>query len=258
MSVRILRWKGGAGGDMILYLKSLSMPGSVLNVSFTPMDKNGKTGLDFSKVNLLAPTELEKITLLPTWLDQVNLEKLSDEILKHQSDVNTVWLKSHYYKTDQFNNITIDIVVDEYSLPFLIAANVSKTNTTKLDFNPLISKIANNQQKFNYSMYCVAVDCMYNQQNVSKHTIPLSDLLVNVDTFDAVVTQHNIGIDSTFYNIYNDWLCSNLRYMPSLQYRKKVLDKDYNFEDPGLTLAEKYSLLVLAKKKFIDFKGVTC
>jgi hypothetical protein len=133
MSLRILRWKGGSGGDMILYLKSLSSPGSVINVDFDCVNAAGKTNVDFSKFNSKIPTELEKIGLHPkTWSDLIDLEKLSTEIDVYQIESTDLWAKSHYYATDQFDNITVDLVVDPTSLPFVVHSNVVKTDTVDI------------------------------------------------------------------------------------------------------------------------------
>ena len=62
MTVSILRWKGGSGGDMLLYIKSLSHPGSVVNAVYQQVADSGKTNIDYSNVNFSDPREIDKMS----------------------------------------------------------------------------------------------------------------------------------------------------------------------------------------------------
>jgi hypothetical protein len=252
MAASILRWRGGSGGDMILYFKSISLPGSVVNVDFCRIDNTGKTNIDFSKFAQSPPREIDKIALTPEWIDLVNLEKLSEEIIKYHNISDHVWIKSHYYNTDQFDNITVDLIADPLSLPFVVLSNVIKTDTVDRKFNNLSEIITNPAIKINYSLYSVAVDNANNCTSNSCQQLLVSDLLISAETFKNATDRVNLQLDFKFSKIYNYWLATNQPYIPSEQYQKKILNCDYDFMDTGLTKAERYSLMALARNKFIN------
>jgi hypothetical protein len=250
MSVRILRWGGGAGGDIILYLKSLCAPDSVVNVKYTALENNGKTGVDFSTTNWATAKNSDKIATIK-YLDQVDSDALSAELNDYNALLDQKWFKSHYYNTDLYKDFTIDLVVDDLSLPFAVASNISKTATLDLPFNLLSSKITDPIIKVNYSMYCVAVDFI-SKQAIGTQQINVSELIKDTTTFDCLIKKHNFDIDSKFYYVYENWLRRNIKNLPSQQYINKVLNKDYDFNDTNLTLSERYSLMALAKQKFTN------
>ena len=200
---------------MILYLKSLSDPGSVINVEFDCVNAVGKTNVDFSKFNSKIPTELEKIGLHPkTYTDLIDLEKLSTEIDVYQIESTDLWAKSHYYATDQFDSITVDLVVDPTSLPFVVHSNIVKTDTVDINFNKLSAQISDPIIKTNYALYSVAVDLVTNYKTVSNQQLLVSDLLCDLETFKTATNNINLGLDFNFYNIYQQWLASNQEYIP--------------------------------------------
>lgn len=253
MPASILRWRGGAGGDMILYFKSLSAPGSVINVEFDHIDQSGKTNVDFSKVKQFGPQrEIDKIALSPDWLKQIKTQQLSAEIADYMSSLDSVWIKSHYYDIDQFNDITVDIVADPMSLPFVVFSNIAKTDTVERNFNRLSESITDPVLKSNYSLYSVAVDNVMNFQPSGLQHLLVSDILSGLETFKIATDRVNLQLDFKFSEIYNYWLTNNRPHLPSKQYQKMLQDCDYNFMNTDLSRAERYSLMALSGNKFIN------
>jgi len=252
MTVSILRWKGGSGGDMLLYIKSLSHPGSVVNAVYQQVEHSGKTIIDHSGIDFSNPREIDKIALDSSRVEQINQDKLSQELEHYAWQPANVWLKSHYYDTDLFNNYTLDLVVDPVSLPFVILSNVTKTDTLTKNFNNLVGLIKDNSVKLKYCMYMVGRDCVYNFTNLSAQQIPVSDLLVDLNTFAQAIDKTNLAIDFNFSYVYQQWLDHNLERLPGAKYRDKILSQDFDFMDPDLSLVERYSLLVLSGNKFIN------
>jgi hypothetical protein len=251
MPVKILRWKGGAGGDMILHLKSLSHPGSVVNVVTKNIGDDGKTAVDFSHIQHDVTEEILKITLY-NWVELVDIEILQQEIQKLHSQNCLLWVKSHYYKTDFFNDITVDIVADPVSLPFLVASNIKKTETTTLDFNKLTGLIPDPQIKYNYATYCVAVDSLGPTDNVGSQKLLLSNIIGGYGTFKKFTDSVGLDINGDFEWLYNQWLEKNQQNLPSQQYQTMVKDKNYDFMNQDLSLFERYSLMALAGSKFVN------
>jgi hypothetical protein len=249
----MLRWKGGSGGDMILYLKSLSDPGSVINVDFCAVIESGKTHLDLTRHDELLLTELGKIAL-PDRNMPVDLKKLATEIESYVDTEKTVWAKSHYYKTTQFNYLTVDLVVDVVSLPFVVLCNLVKTNTLVLNFNQLSGLIPDPDIRLNYSMYCVAIDTIQSNNYISNQTIKTSELLMGVETFKSSIEKVNLGINFEFSYIYNDWFEKNKKYMPSQEYQDMVLSQNYDFFNTTLSKVERYSLMALSGNKFVNLQ----
>lgn len=257
MSLRILRWKGGSGGDMILYLKSLSSPGSVINADFDCISFAGKIKVDFSKFNSKIPTDIEKIGLHPEmWTDQIDLKKLSTEIDMYRTESTDLWAKSHYYATNQFDNITVDLVVTPESLPFVVFSNIVKTDTIDTNFNKLSALITDPVVKTNYALYSVAVDFVTNYKASGHQQLQVSDLLCDLKTFKTATNNINLGLNFN-HTIYQHWLEKNQQYIPSKNYLAKVATQNYDFTDLTLNLAERYSLMALAGCKFINLKDFT-
>ena len=252
MTVSILRWKGGSGGDMLLYIKSLSHPGSVVNAVYQQVGASGKIIIDYSDVNFPDPREIEKIALSSPWIEQISQDKLSQELTQYDQQPANVWLKSHYYDTDLFNNYTLDLVVDPVSLPFVILSNVTKTDTLTRNFNNLVELIKDDSLRLKYCMYMVGRDCVYNLTNVSAQQIPVSSLLVDIVTFVQAIGKTNLDLDLDFSYVYQYWLDHNLERLPSPRYCDKILSQDFDFMDTDLSLVERYSLLVLSENKFVN------
>lgn len=253
MPVSILRWRGGSGGDMILFFKSLSSPGSVINVEFDHIDQAGKTNVNFLKIKQFGPQkEIDKVALNPEWLKKINPQQLSTEISDLVLGSESVWIKSHYYDTDQFNDITVDLVVDPFSLPFVVFSNIAKTDTVDLNFNKLSESITDPVLKSNYSLYSVAVDNVMNFQPSGLQHLLVSNILSGLETFKIATDRVNLQLDLQFSEIYNYWLNNNRPYLPSEQYQKMLQNYDYDFMNTDLTQAERYSLMALAGNKFIN------
>jgi hypothetical protein len=172
----------------------------------------------------------------------------------YQTNSTNLWIKSHYYDTEHFDNITVDLVVDPKSLPFVVLCNIVKANTTDINFNKLSALITNPVVKTNYALYSVAVNLVSNYKTSSKQQLLVSDLLCDFGTFKTATNNINLDLDFNFYNIYQQWLAKNQQYIPSKHYLTKVVTQDYDFTDSTLNLAERYSLMALAGSKFINLE----
>jgi len=253
MPASILRWRGGFGGDMILFFKSLSSPGSVVNVEFDHIDQSGKTNVNFSKIKQFGPhREIDKLALNPDWLKQIKPQQLSVEIADYVLGSESVWIKSHYYDIDQFDNITVDLVVDSFSLPFVVFSNIAKTDTVERNFNKLSESITDPVLKNNYSLYSVAVDNVMNFQPSGLQHLLVSDILSGLETFKIATDRVSLQLDFKFSEIYNFWLTNNRPRIPSKQYQKMIQDCNYDFMNTTLSQAERYSLMALSGNKFIN------
>lgn len=245
MPLSILRWKGGAGGDMLLYM--LSSTNTVLNARYVAISKAGKAVADFSWLDFENLTEIQKLSYRPE-SSQLNLSNLRQEIKQHRQNPQSAWIKSHYYDTNEFNDITVDLVVDPLALPFAIKANIEKTQSSTMMFGKLLSRITDEELKIKYTMYLTARYINRPEQNISDRTINVSELILEREKLQSTLSKHSMIFND---DLYNQWLSYNLVYVPSKQYQTKIANKDYDFMDHELSLVEKYSLMVLANSKFL-------
>ena len=227
----------------------LSLTYCVINAKYKQISSVGKTVPDVDWIDFDNLTEVQKIALKQIYYKDINLLLLQSEIQHWQRQPELHWVKSHYYDTDLFNDITIDIVVDDYSLPFVVNANCIKTDTLSTPFNNIVSKIPDETVKLKYTYYCNAVDTLV-QTNIGWNTILVSELIAGQDQFESVLARQKLNIPSEYFVVYNDWLEKNLPYMPSETYTQKIYNRDYDYNDTKLSLVEKYCLLALSKNKF--------
>jgi hypothetical protein len=246
VSVNILRWRPGAGGDMILYYKSLCSPGSVINVDYIGIE-NGRTMVDIDKTLARLHSQIVKITEADQF-NQVNQQLLLEEIHNIDSTLD-VWLKSHYYDTVLLDSITVDIVASELTIPFMISAGVDKTFNNNIQYNKLMAMIKDPQIRINYALYVLAIEAINNRVS-SQQKIYVDDIINGVDSFMRVTDQVGLHLDFDLRYIYVNWLENNKKYLPSDQYQRMVADKDYDWSDTELSLAERYTLLALSGDKF--------
>lgn len=251
MPLTILRWKGGSGGDMLLQM--ISNQFKVINVCFDGISESGKTQTDFSWMDFANLTELQKISLRKPFIDCVDVKKLSAEIKNLDDDCETIWAKSHFYITDKFNSITVDIVADPWTLPFVVNANLAKTDILTLPINDLANKITDTDIRKKYTMYAVAMDVISTNQPLSVKQILVKDLLSGIESIQNVLYQH-CGFTLTDTDSYSTWLQANHNLLPSDTYIEYVNRRNFDYHSPDLSVAEKYSLMALSGQKFAYIK----
>lgn len=244
MTLNILRWQGGSGGDMLLSLISNSAAIQT-NAKFQPgLSAHGKILLDQSH----QPTQINYIAMdfkCRALIDPILLKQELDQIIASDQ---TWWVKSHYYEQNFYTDCIVDIVIDYDLLPFAVTANINKTTTMQSDFNPLVSKINNPHIRYQYSIYSLAKDFVYPYN--TKRTIQLKQLVSGWDCLRHTLELLDIPLNKELQSFYQDWLTLNTMYMPTSAYQHLVNTQDYNMDHPDLTLVEKYCLLVLAGRKF--------
>ena len=247
MSLNILRWKGGFGGDLLMKMISDSITVHTNTKFQTGLSNQGGMVLDFSYLNVNHLRQIDCIAAQEfiSNVDAVLLKQELDELIASDQ---TWWLKSHYYQQTFLTDHVIDIVVDHDRLPFAVSANINKTSTMRTDFNVLVPKITDSHVRYQYSIYNVAKDfvCPYQTHRV----IQLKQLFAGWDQLLSVLVTFDVVLDSRVRNIYENWLSTNTKHLPSSTYHDLVQTQNYDCDHPGLTLVERYCLLVLSGRKF--------
>jgi hypothetical protein len=248
MTLNILRWRGGSGGDMLLKLISNSTK-VLTNTKFqSGLSTQGGTILDFSHVNFDHLQQIDRIALESKYQSTVDMELLKQELDKIIASDQTWWLKSHCYEQKIYTDHIVDIVVGDDLLPFAVEANINKTLTLRVDFNPLVSKITDPYVRYQYSVYSVAKDFI--SPHNTNRTIQLKQILSGWDQLTHTLKLLNIELDSTLIHLYQDWLACNIKYVPTATYQSLVQAQDYDISHHNLTLIERYCLLALSGRKF--------
>lgn len=244
MSLNILRWRGGYAGDMTLRMILDSNPGARSNVGIKDMN-------DFGGMILTAATtgtELDSLLESPAGNPDIDIVALRKEIdrLRHSSD--QWFLKSHYYGSPEFNDITVDIVADRLSLPFVIKSNISKCPPPAID-GKLNSMIKDDAVREKYYLYILARECLDGSPIGDRH-IDVSTIISGHDQLSVALSEHAIKLDASTEHFYQTWVDRNNVNFPTNRYVDNVRKKNYDYLDSSLSIPERYSLLAQSGNKF--------
>jgi len=254
MSLNILRWKGGFGGDLVmkLILDSSTAHTNVKFQSSPAFSDQGGVLLDFSHDDFANAKQINFISFHAD--HQTGFDPI---LLKHELDTlvdsdQIWWLKSHYYDQDFYTDCIIDIVVDHALLPFVVTANIKKTTAAKSTVTSLVSKIADPHVQHQYMIYHVAkyltVPCK------TDRTIQLKQILSGWPLLKQTLQSFGVTLNDQLMPLYQQWLAHNTKYIPTTVYQYLAQNKDYDVDHPKLTLVERYCLLVLSGRKFHLFE----
>jgi len=248
MTLNILRWRGGSGGDMLLKLISESAEMHTNVKIQSGVSDQGGVLLDFSHLHADRLTQVDCIALDYKYqpsIDPVLLKQELDDIVATEQ---LWWLKSHYYEQNFYTKHIVDIVVEDSLLPFAVAGNINKTTTLSINFNPLVSKITDTNVRYQYAIYNVAKDfvCPHN----TSRTISLTQLLAGWDRLCQTLKLFGITLNIELKNFYENWIRLNKQYLPTSVYQHLVQSQYYDVDHPNLTLVERYCLLALTGQKF--------
>lgn len=251
MSIKILRWTGGAGGDTILKLLTLSDSSLQSNTKFIDSTDDLKTHIDVPACRQFKYSQIAKMSLYDFNSVDVRLlkQQLSDFDKEHEGD----WiLKSHCYGID-FEQEVIDIVPTVEYLPFVVSANVVK-NSRESGFmqyeHPLVNKIKDPEILYRFDIYNIAKNNLSTSILSSNKQIKLHDTLGGWDSFISAIKQVGLHIDAKFRNSYDAWLLANKKFIPSEKYKSLALANNLDYTSDELSLVEKYCLLAIAGGKF--------
>lgn len=249
MSITLLRWKAGSGGDTILKMLLESHNDLKSQNQYVKLI-DGKTTLDPDFVKSFPYKEIAKMSSKD--YTQVDKFALKDQLIQlHKEDPKVKWLlKTHCYM--QFDYPTIDIVVDKKNLPFVVKAGIFKNLRSKnliSDYHPLIKKITDPKILHKFDCYNFAYD-LNRSFNYTKDVINLNDMLSGWDKLNLALTSLGFNLKENCKDYFEQWLKANLFFLPSKTYIDLIESKNYDFNQSGLSIEERYCLLVLAKEKF--------
>lgn len=248
MTVNILRWKGGFGGDSLLNMICNSIPNAKTNVNFlSGVTEHGSTQLE-SKLHITGLSYVELMALENNHVPDNELSYLANELNVLDNSDDIWWLKSHQYNFDLFNHVTVDIEADLLSLPFVVSANINKTLILEKKYNELASMIPDKETKIKYAAFSLAKEFIATPKY--KQSISVSQLLLGWQSVYHSMKIFNIKLASSTESFYNQWVANNQKYMPSDVYQQKIINQSYNIDHSELSTIEKYCLLAISGNKF--------
>lgn len=251
-NVTILRWQGGEGGDTLLKMLVGSNPELYSNISWGNITDMGKTTpieivSDEIFINLPSVVNIA----IGSQYKNVATDDLEQNIRKLKALSKNFMLKSHWYTSSMFDDITIDLITPIEMLPFTVRALIQKTSEYIPNYDQLRAKIKDSMMRDSYDLYNTSWDRLYNKVKYSDNQITVDTLVGGWDVLKNKLKKFNLLLDDKYKLYYEDWLDKNQQYLPSNRYKELVNACNFNYTDDQLSLAEKYCLLAMSKKKFI-------
>jgi hypothetical protein len=253
MSLTLLRWKGGSGGDTVLKILLDSNPDLQSQNRYIGLDIN-KTQVDIQYVTLFKYSEISKMSLDLCKTVDFNLLTYQLHNLAQKSGDTSWLLKTHCY----FNFCwpVIDITVDAQLLPFLVKANLIKNfkeHRPSLNYNSIIVKIKDPNILYKYNCYNLAIDaindCMLNNQ-LSHNQLSVASILGGWELLSNSLNNLGFCVADRCKSYYETWLSRNQSLLPSDRYLELLESNNLDYFSSDISVEEKYCLLALAQKKF--------
>jgi hypothetical protein len=248
MSITLLRWKSGAGGDTVL--KLLLASNNLHSQNRYLSSGIDQTEIDFDYVNQFRYEHIAKMSTFdcksvdPVLLQQQLLELEQDDPTKH-------WLlKCHCYFDIDYP--VIDITVDLGLVPFVVKASLSKNSREKNlvpEYHPVASKITNKNVLYKFDCFSYSYDLVKNSYHVHR-SLPLQHVLGGWGKLKQTLMSVGFNLNDSCQEYYQNWLDANQRYLPSKKFNLMLAVNDYDYNCPDLSIEERYCFLVMSGQKF--------
>jgi hypothetical protein len=253
MPITLLRWKSGAAGDTVLRLLLDSDPNLHSQNKYTTL-VDAQSVSDISYIKSFKYDQIAEMSLMNghTKLDQ---HMLFDQLHQlEQSDPQKQWMiKTHAYF--DFLYPVIDIVVDHEQMPFVIKASLTKNSRAKNrvpEYHLMTSKISDPEVLYKFDCFNFAKDLI--QTKYCDQQINLKDILGGWSNLVNALHQVNLTVSADCESYYTQWLENNQQFMPSDTFLSLLRCKNFDYDHAGLTIEERYCLLVLSGGKFTILK----
>lgn len=263
----ILRWLGGTGGDTVLKVCLQTDPHLLSNVTIsddeqftnegaTIVDSDDRVSSLKSKQSNALLSQYPALEFLrkPT-IDYDKVDLILED-LKQANNLKKCLLKTHSYDLDFSTYNVCDLGFSLTFLPFAVQCNFVKNKLAdSVNFN-LGGKIASiltrsdQATKENYLIYTTAFR-YYDIYKKVKFKLFVDDIFYDSNKFAEELYCLGITFDVK-NNHFVEWKSINQKYLPSKDYIKSIVDADYTLDSKNLTVFEKYCLLVISNKKFVN------
>ena len=249
MSIKLLRWFSGSGGDTILKILLESNPNLSSQTRYIGLS-NSTTEVDVDYTNSFEYNQIAKMSLKDAQSTDIPL--LMEQLHQlEQTDLSKQWLlKTHCYCA--FSQEVIDIVSGESFLPFVIKAGLAKNTRQSgkmIEYTPMSSKIVDPEVLYKFDCYNM-ITMALSVKNISALQLHLNSVFDSWSEFEQSLLNVNLHISQTCRQYYEQWIDSNKQFLPGHNYVSMVTNQDYNYNCKDLSIEERYCLLVLAGEKF--------
>tara|TARA_Y100000592_G_scaffold100585_1_gene181329 strand:+ start:381 stop:1193 length:813 start_codon:yes stop_codon:yes gene_type:complete len=266
MSGLLLRWLGGGGGDHICQLLAAQNPDTYTNFSVGELDEiSGRVVI----VNDRDPDFpwLSEISKAHPIADKQNLKQ---DFIKLIQQHNKFIIKFHNFDKEFDRSLKSHLPVTDLGfgldfLPFVVQANLEKFSNeghpmydliyrTRSFHNTTLEKVGkklNTTQKnqmLTWNMITHAMNCMHNF-DLDKSDISTQDLFHDKKRIENFFHKHGYSLNMN-NPLVNKWEENNTKYLPTKKYLTGLQNKDYEYDDKELPLAERYIFRALAGKSF--------
>lgn len=249
MSVQIVRWKSGSGGDTLMKM--------LLDADPTLCSQNRYHGITDGATKpdptFVKNFHLPQVATMSLWnFDTVDVKALMTELALLESSDQRWLLKSHCYFDYPYP--VLDLVPCPRSLPFVVKATMKKNFSYPdrvLPYHPIRSKIKDSDVLYQFDCFHVAMDRVHTPYDGTYQLLvqimlgPYQDLRVELQRLGF-----SLGQDSASY--HHDWIRENKSLLPSQLYMNMIAAGRYDHQEPGLTLEERACMLALNGGRFRD------
>lgn len=254
----ILRWLGGSGGDTLLYIlneqnnifTNVSFPNKTLTIKDSTLTK-ASINKEYSTFNDPFNRNAD-----PFINDLKNLAKKTKSFI----------IKQHFADNDIDRKVgyladIINIGFDYQFLPFVVRANLQKTETLKNRNHPEKTYLDETLKKITGKLTPGQTDALtiwnlviHNKVTLEKFALSVSPLRLNDFFHDSKRIEKffkskgfSLNLDTEYFSI---WKKRNSNLLPSIEYQNYLNNNNFNYKDKELNIVERYVLLALSGKKF--------
>lgn len=254
MTVRLMRWKSGAAGDMLLKMLLDSDDIHSQNIYDERLSSTGGAVIDAEFVKSFPYDQISAMSLVGAEL--VDRERLSQQLRLLIKDYpQKKWLlKTHLYI--DFEYPVIDIVVDPWLVPFAVKSSLTKkrrSDNLAQNYHPLIAKIRDQEILHKFDCYNFSWDIIHTE--ICNHQqILLSKILAGWDNLVECLEGFDFQLLESCRGYYERWLEHNQYYMPSLLFQKMFYARDFDYTNTDLSIEERYCFLVMSGSSFRNLR----
>ena len=247
MTVTILRWVAGAGGDTVIRLCQDHDQNIISDFDYTgAISAEGATPNQKSQKILSAFPELMGLDHLDSYVDyELALERIQSLAAKSQRFL----FKTHCYRSGftLFRDYTVDITTEPEDYPFIVQALITKNwpNGVRCPINYTVNT---QDEHLAASYYTMTQRQILARPYYNPRQLPFRHILAGFDQLKT--TLRLLGFDISNRAYYDQWRSQQEQYFPSDRYRQYILDQDYNWQDTQLSRVERYCLMALSTTNF--------
>jgi hypothetical protein len=257
MTVQLLRWPSGSGGDTVLKILLDSNSELQSNIKFKELTESGRTTTEFTELITQYPELANLSGRMSDYEDKETLNRITETLKKLSAEKTDYIFRCHGFIPEFEKFDIIDIKPTKTYFSFIIQSHMAKRmfRSENDGVNNLHIHLRHNdkyqQESLDYETYCVAVQHLKNiEQARSPNCLLVDTLLSNWINLKYKLSDLGFTVRDQCKPYYTSWLDQNTNYISSPKYRYYIGTQDYNYHDTSLNRIERYCLLALTGDHF--------